>query len=104
MLIQCTRAEPPGKPLAVLPAFPSAVTAVAFSERSASGAGSGAAAGRRELARGAAEDAGAGEERGQNPKPYFLAVGLESGALEVWAVALGGGRNAAASVSGNLVT
>ena len=81
----------------MLPAFPSAVTAVAFSERAASGAGASAAPSRSGAAIEDAEGLGFSGERAR----CCLAVGLESGALEVWALTLGGAPNVAASVSGN---
>ena len=87
----------------MLPAFPSAVTAVAFSQRLASGAGAGAAPSQTEAARGDAEGLGSILGSGAERARCCLAVGLESGALEVWVVALGGGCSAAASVSGTLV-
>ena len=95
-LIRRLRAELPSKPLAVLPAFLSAVTAVAFSERTASGAGASAAPSRSGAAIEKAEGLGVSGERAR----CCLAVGLESGALEVWALALGGARDGAATVSG----
>lgn len=97
MLTERLRAELPSKPLAVLPAFPSAVTAVAFSERMGSGAGASAAPSRSGAASGDANGVGFSGECAR----CSLAVGLESGALEVWALTLGGARDAAASVSGN---
>ena len=97
VLTQRPCAELPSKPLAVLPAFPSAVTAVAFSERAATGAAAGATPSGCGASMEDTEGLGFDEERTR----CCLAVGLESGALEVWALTLDGARDAAASVSGN---
>lgn len=84
----CPLAELPGKPLAVLPTFPAAVTAVAFAPTLDGGCAGGAAE--------HASGAGSGAEQ---PR-CCLAVGLESGAVEVWAVAMAGGGSEAPSVTG----
>lgn len=88
----------PSKPLAVLPVFPSAVTAVAFSPAppSASSPGGGSAC----AVHGSSAECPADANGQPGAVQRMLAVGLESGALEVWVVAVAGGHHDTPRIAG----
>lgn len=93
----------PSKPLAVLPVFPSAVTAVAFSSappNASSPGGGGCNGGSARGAHGTSAEYPADASAQPGPVQCMLAVGLESGALEVWAVAVAGGHHDTPRIAG----
>ncbi|KAK9841002.1 hypothetical protein WJX81_004992 [Elliptochloris bilobata] len=88
-------AELPSKPLAVLPDFPSAVTAIAFSPCLPGDCSSAATPAAPSASNGSLTVSAAVEQT-----RCCLAVGLESGAVEVWAAVVAGGGADTPSVSG----